>query len=537
MGQAILYCFRCSTQLRESHFEQGKAFRIDAHVCCSACAPEAMKSLPPPLADELLKQISTQRPRLSSSSTSTPILRSATPRHAVPAAGASRARPAATKNTWIVLGVTGPIVLVVLGVALFSRSSGEAPPDRTPPVSNGVPKAHPPGSPPGTSPPSSGSGTPDTPARQALANARKYAREHPDDLFGQLREFEDLTLQADSGEAGQEARKEVQSLRIRGKEAVGRTMDRLNQEVSAALGRQEFGPVFDALEAGKARLEWPEWKLAVDARLREVQSQMDALYGPLKAKALEAKAKGDGAGVDAVVAQIRRWGSQRLAGDLSEALDTVSGPPVRIPLQDFETDAKGWGFVGGQEFPGAKGAFKAYLGPLWKTNWFVYAKRPFAGPEQVLAYLSRYTHRVAISNSRLISADQSGVTFKYKDYRLEGPERYKTMTLEPGEFIRRFLLHVLPKGFHRIRHYGLLANGAITRAEKLARARQLIAAAPRVGPPQLSHSGLSADLPLSPEIDHPCPQCGSRMVIIEMFGEGATPRHRPSPPVASINTS
>jgi hypothetical protein len=192
-----------------------------------------------------------------------------------------------------------------------------------------------------------------------LANARKYAREHPDDLFGQLREFEDLTLQADSGEAGQEARKEVQSLRIRGKEAVGRTMDRLNQEVSAALGRQEFGPVFDALEAGKARLEWPEWKLAVDARLREVQSQMDALYGPLKAKALEAKAKGDGAGVDAVVAQIRRWGSQRLAGDLSEALDTVSGPPVRIPLQDFETDAKGWGFVGGQEFPGAKGAFKA----------------------------------------------------------------------------------------------------------------------------------------------------------------------------------
>jgi len=194
-------------------------------------------------------------------------------------------------------------------------------------------------------------------------------------------------------------------------------------------------------------------------------------------------------------------------------------------------------FFGNCKHLAAKGAFKAYLGPLWKTNWFVYAKRPFAGPEQVLAYLSRYTHRVAISNSRLISADQSGVTFKYKDYRLEGPERYKTMTLEPGEFIRRFLLHVLPKGFHRIRHYGLLANGAITRAEKLARARQLIAAAPRVGPPQLSHSGLSADLPLSPEIDHPCPQCGSRMVIIEMFGEGATPRHRPSPPVASINTS
>ena len=122
----------------------------------------------------------------------------------------------------------------------------------------------------------------------------------------------------------------------------------------------------------------------------------------------------------------------------------------------------------------------------------------------------------------MISADESGVTFKYKDYRIEGPQRYKTMTLEAGEFIRRFLLHVLPKGFHRIRHYGLLANGGITRAEKLARARQLIAAAPRVGPPQPSHSALSADLALSPEIDHPCPQCGSRAT--ERVSEfGSTP--------------
>src|SRR5262249_45356140 len=101
---------------------------------------------------------------------------------------------------------------------------------------------------------------------------------------------------------------------------------------------------------------------------------------------------------------------------------------------------------------------RACLGRLWTRDWSVYAKRPFAGPEQVLASLSRYTHRVAISNSRLISADASGVTFTYKDYRIEGPERYKTMTLERGEFIRRFLMHVLPKGFHRIRHYGLLAK-------------------------------------------------------------------------------
>jgi hypothetical protein len=153
-------------------------------------------------------------------------------------------------------------------------------------------------------------------------------------------------------------------------------------------------------------------------------------------------------------------------------------------------------------------------------------------------YLSRYTHRVAISNSRFISADESGVTFKYKDYRIEGPDRYKAMTLDPGEFIRRFLLHVLPKGFHRIRHYGLLTNGGVTRAQKLARARQLIAAAPQLGPtPQSPDDGTTADTTPSPQLDHPCPHCGSRMVIIEMFGEGATPRHRPSPPAAPINTS
>src|SRR5262249_37024230 len=150
-------------------------------------------------------------------------------------------------------------------------------------------------------------------------------------------------------------------------------------------------------------------------------------------------------------------------------------------------------------------AFRAYLDPLWTTDWFVYAKRPFAGPEQVLAYLSRYTHRVAISNSRLISADASGVTFKYKDYRIEGPARYTTMTLEPGEFIPRFLLHILPKGFHRTRHYGLLANGGTKRAEKLARARQLIAAAPQLTtpPPQPPQTDTCEDTLLPQDLDHP----------------------------------
>jgi len=177
-------------------------------------------------------------------------------------------------------------------------------------------------------------------------------------------------------------------------------------------------------------------------------------------------------------------------------------------------------FFGDYEHLADTTAFRAYLGPLWKTDWFVYAKR--AGPEQVLAYLSRYTHRVAISNGRLISAHASALAFKYKDYRIEGPDRYKTMTLEPGEFIRRFLMHVLPKGF-RIRHYGLLANGGATRAEKLAHARQLIAAASRQIKPAPQEA---ATMPT----DHPCPHCGSRMVIIETFEPGRGPRHRPSAP-------
>ena len=119
--------------------------------------------------------------------------------------------------------------------------------------------------------------------------------------------------------------------------------------------------------------------------------------------------------------------------------------------------------------------FDAALAPLRRSEWVVYAKRPFAGPKAVLAYLARYTHRVAISNSRLIALDEKGVTFKWKDYRVEGRDRFKTMTLAAYEFIRRFLLHVLPSGFHRIRHYGLIA-GAV-RADNIERARQSLAAA------------------------------------------------------------
>ena len=170
-----------------------------------------------------------------------------------------------------------------------------------------------------------------------------------------------------------------------------------------------------------------------------------------------------------------------------------------------------------------KKAFKAFLAPLWRSDWVVYAKKPFSGPAAVLAYPARYTHRVAISNSRLIAAGASGVTFKYKDYRVEGPERYKVMTLAPHEFIRRFLLHVLPKGLHRIRHYGLLANGG--RAENIAKARALLPALPVAE----ADGGTAQNAePDSPRILlRPCPCCGGRMIVIEVFARGAMPRYRP----------
>jgi hypothetical protein len=175
-------------------------------------------------------------------------------------------------------------------------------------------------------------------------------------------------------------------------------------------------------------------------------------------------------------------------------------------------------------------AFAAYLAPLKKTRWYVYAKRPLAGPKAVLAYLSRYTHRVAISNRRLVAADAKTVTFRVKDYRINGPGRYKTMTLDAHEFIRRFLIHVLPSGFHRIRHYGLLASGV--KAGNLALARKLLAIAPPAPEPE-DNAGEP------PTALKPCPCCGSAMRIIEVFEAGEPARHRSTtmPAVISIDTS
>jgi len=166
--------------------------------------------------------------------------------------------------------------------------------------------------------------------------------------------------------------------------------------------------------------------------------------------------------------------------------------------------------------------FLHQLAPVRNKRWVVYAKPPFAGPEAVLAYLARYTHRVAISNRRLIAFDQAGVTFRYKDYRRTGPERQQVMTLAAHEFMRRFLLHVLPRGFHRIRHYGPLAGA--TRKASIARARELLAVAPPSEP---------AEPMEAPGPTPPCPCCGGRMRVIESFGRWCQPR---APPQAHAPT-
>ena len=156
-----------------------------------------------------------------------------------------------------------------------------------------------------------------------------------------------------------------------------------------------------------------------------------------------------------------------------------------------------------------------------QCEWVVYAKRPFAGPAAVLAYLSRYTHRVAIANSRLVALDEHGVTFNWKDYRAKGRTKYKTMTLSAAEFMRRFLLHVLPSGFHRIRHYGLIANAG--RRDNLAKVRYLL--------------NVSSDADDTVSIDeakaesvqptYVCPDCGAPMIIIETLVRGQPIRAPP----------
>lgn len=176
-------------------------------------------------------------------------------------------------------------------------------------------------------------------------------------------------------------------------------------------------------------------------------------------------------------------------------------------------------FFGEQKILEDPGWFEEHLRPLRKTNWIVYAKEPFAGPEAVLTYLSRYTHRIGISNRRLVAFDERGVTFRYKDYR-DAETRWKSMTLQTNEFIRRFLQHVLPKGFHRIRHYGLFANAS--RNNSLTRARTLLKGQTIETKTETKSNDVSEEKPCT----FTCRQCGAPMTVIEIL----LPQHPRAPP-------
>ena len=165
--------------------------------------------------------------------------------------------------------------------------------------------------------------------------------------------------------------------------------------------------------------------------------------------------------------------------------------------------------------------FAAWRAPFRESEWVVYARPPFGGPEAVLAYLSRYTHRVAISNHRLVSAEARTVAFRWKDYRIKQGDRQKVMRLATDEFIRRFLIHVLPDGFHRIRHYGLLASAS--RKANIAKIRALL------GVPQPAPAPETATEHAPLTLREPCPCCGAPMRIIEIFRRGQTPRSRAPP--------
>ena len=212
--------------------------------------------------------------------------------------------------------------------------------------------------------------------------------------------------------------------------------------------------------------------------------------------------------------------STRLPVAGARALEPVP-PAVPNGLQQFHTAGR-LHFFGEHAGLEDRRAFLRHLAPLRRKKWVIYVKPPFGGPEAVLAYLSRYTHRVAISNRRLISLDETGVTFRYKDYRRDGRERYGAMTLAVDEFIRRFLLHVLPKGFHRIRHYGLLASAG--RRANIARARELLAV------PTPRNIAEPAE---APDPRPPCPCCGGRMIIIETFERPMRSRAPPGSPLST----
>lgn len=306
MGQAILYCARCSCQLREAQFEQGKAYRIDNWVCCAQCAPEALRSLPPDRSHLLKAQIAGLKKKSSPAIEPIPASR---PNIILP-----KPEPAAPpRNPWIIVGALAGAVVVLL--LLFALRGGARSPEPEMEAPRVAPKP----------------AAPESPARLALAEAKQYARDHPEDWEGQLKRFGDLALVGDRSEAGTEARKMVEALHAREEEMAGRLMAALEAEIAEPLKREEFGSVLRSLESAKTRMGGARWVFRVEKRDGEVRDQMRRLIDAMKTAACEAKKKGDKVAVQEATDRVRNWGSANLASEWATALAAVEEPPPPPP--------------------------------------------------------------------------------------------------------------------------------------------------------------------------------------------------------------
>jgi hypothetical protein len=351
MGQAILYCFRCSTQLRDVHFERGKAYKIDAWVCCADCAPEALKSLPPDRVQVLLKLIAGQEkkpPGPGRDSNSRMTLSAAPP--PPPAAPA----PASNKLVLIIAAAVVVIGLIILIVT-----------NQKPSVEPAVRVPDPPAPAPGPKPPPRVDLPPppppgDSPQKQAFKKAQQFAREHPDDVDGQLKLFGDLSLLEDRTEIGAEARKTVEALQLRQRQAVEKGLAALEPEIADPIRREDYGKVFRLIEAAGSRLAGAQWKLALEKRELEIREKLFTSFETAKAKSLDARAKGNKAELDATVAKVRSWGMAKLTEELDRLLAApADGTPVPAPPTSAEAKAyaaqkeQAMGRAAGRDFAGA----------------------------------------------------------------------------------------------------------------------------------------------------------------------------------------
>jgi hypothetical protein len=326
MGQAILYCFRCSTQLREAQFEKRKAFRVEGWVTCAACAPELLKTLPAERAAILEDQIAGKE-RKPSGATPPPMRDSRlsiTPAAFPRAGGAAPPRPKGALLAGIGLGVAALLLAVlVLGRGASPNPSPPEDPTPAPPAPVGRSGLRPP-------PPAPPRPAQDFPERQTLKKAQQYAREHPHDLEGQLREYNDLSLLSDPTEVGAEARKAVESLQAREREIVAQGLAALNAQIDGPLKRGDFGSVNRALADAKTRIGGTQWKLAVERRQREVDERLFAAFQELMEKARLAKAAGKQAELDAILERVRAW-DEKLVATLEQTLAAVAVAPPPVP--------------------------------------------------------------------------------------------------------------------------------------------------------------------------------------------------------------